>query len=411
MLSVETELHLRINVSGAGVEINDLAYWAAELKQALACQAIRAVLRTVQEQYVERVLAGEAELVCTGCGVVHRGVGSVLRRGTRRRKLRTSSGEVVFDLRQVTCSACRKTWSPCLALLGVAPRQRVLEELERRLVDWVTRLSYGQTVRLGAAWLGGTLSKRRLHRAVQRYGARVCFTATDPAAVLVADGTMVAAGEKGWGGEDISVAFQVLGRTHEGRRRRAIKRVVGFGSGKGHWQETLATSSQPELVVTDRERGLDRLVSERFPRARHQLCEWHLAHALSYALWRDGMALKTRRQLSRKLTTILKLEPAQTAASYQRLSGRLGASTKARWFLENSAPYVLYSNRSQERTTALAEREMRELNRRTDVGVRWSLRGVSNLLRLHLAQRHNTDDYARIWKSTREVRWNLVPQT
>ncbi len=411
MLPVETELHLRMNVMGAGVEINDLAIWAAEVKHELSCQVVTAVLMAVQEQHLERVFTGEAELVCTGCGVVHTGSGSVLRRGSRRRKLRTSSGEIIFELRQVTCSTCRKTWSPYLELLGVAPRQRVLEELERRLVDWVTELSYGQTVRLGAAWLGATLSKRRLHSAVQRYGARVRFTAAEPTAVLVADGTMVASGEKRWGGDDISVVFQVIGRTREGRRPRAIKRVVGFGSGAGHWQETLATTSQPKLVVTDRERGLHRLVSERFPRARHQQCEWHLAHGLSYALWRDGVAVKPRRQLSSQLTTILKLEPAPAAAAYQRLLGRLGACPKARAFLENSAPYVLYPTPSQERTTALAEREMRELNRRTDVGVRWSLSGVSNLLRLRLAQRHNPDDYERIWTSTQRVECNLVPQT
>lgn len=409
MLTVETELHLRLNVAGGGVEINDLAHWAAEVKHELACQVVTAVLRAVQEQHLERVFAGEAELVCAGCGVIHTGAGSVLRRGTRCRKLRTSSGEVIFELRQVTCSTCRKTWSPYLELLGLAPRQRVLEELERRLVDWVLHLSYGQTVRLGAAWLGATLSKRCLHAAVQRYGARVRFTEAQPTGVLVADGTMVATGEKGWGGEDISVAFQVIGRTREGGRPRAIKRVVGFGSGASHWQQTLATGSDPDLVVTDRERGLHRLVSEHFPRARHQQCEWHLARGLGYALWRDGMAMQRRTQLASKLNAILKLEPAMAAAAYRRLLRRLAACPKARAFLENSAPYVLYPTRSPERTTALAEREIRELNRRTDVGVRWSLSGVSNLLRLRLAQRHNPDDYDRVWTATRRIKWNLVP--
>jgi hypothetical protein len=39
---------------------------------------------------------------------------------------------------------------------------------------------------------------------------------------------------------------------------------------------------------------------------------------------------------------------------------------------------------------------MREVNRRTDVGVCWSVTGVWNLLTLKLERRHNPDDYARV---------------
>lgn len=409
MLLVETELHLQLNVLSAGAEINDLAQWAAEMKHALACRVITAVLGAVQEEHLERVLGGEAELVCTGCGVVHTGAGSVLRRGRRRRKLRTSSGEVVFELRQVTCSACRKTWSPYPELLGLAPRQRVLEELERRLVDWVTELSYGKTVRLARAWLGASLSKRRLHAAVQRRGARIRFTEAEPTEVLIADGTKVAAGNKPRG-EDITVAFQLRGRRREGARPRAIKRVVGFGAGPTHWKQSLATVSEPALVVTDRERGVHRLVSDRFPRARHQQCEWHMARTLNYVLSLESVPVEKRRPLTRELAGVFKLTPTRAAAAYRRLLGRLEHSPGATTFLHNSAPYVLHPTRSRERTTALAEREMRELNRRTDVGVRWSLSGVTNLMRLRLAQRHNPDDYERVWRPTRRVQWNTVPR-
>ncbi|MFO7742113.1 MAG: hypothetical protein R6X31_07350, partial [Anaerolineae bacterium] len=39
------------------------------------------------------------------------------------------------------------------------------------------------------------------------------------------------------------------------------------------------------------------------------------------------------------------------------------------------------------KSTSPAERQMREINRRTDVGVRWSIPGVKNLLALDLARR------------------------
>lgn len=53
---------------------------------------------------------------------------------------------------------------------------------------------------------------------------------------------------------------------------------------------------------------------------------------------------------------------------------------------------------------------MREINRRTDIGVRWSIPGVRNLRRLTLAKRHNPDDYAAVWEEKRPIHWQLVPQ-
>jgi hypothetical protein len=52
---------------------------------------------------------------------------------------------------------------------------------------------------------------------------------------------------------------------------------------------------------------------------------------------------------------------------------------------------------------------MRELNRRTDVGVRWSPYGVANMLMLRLATLHNQDDYERIWTPTNSLAWGMVP--
>ena len=40
--------------------------------------------------------------------------------------------------------------------------------------------------------------------------------------------------------------------------------------------------------------------------------------------------------------------------------------------------------------------------RRTDVGARGSVRGITNLMRLRLAKRHNLDDYARLWSPLRK---------
>jgi hypothetical protein len=71
--------------------------------------------------------------------------GSLVRRGRRRRRVRSILGGLEFGLRQVTCRDCCRTWCPFAERLGLRPRQRVLDELLRRLVDWVTELSYEKT--------------------------------------------------------------------------------------------------------------------------------------------------------------------------------------------------------------------------------------------------------------------------
>jgi hypothetical protein len=71
---------------------------------------------------------------------------------------------------------------------------------------------------------------------------------------------------------------------------------------------------------------------------------------------------------------------------------------------------VLYDDPpSEERTTSIVEREMREINRRVDVGARWSILGVTHMLKLRLAQRCNPDDYEKLWRSIRQPSsWAVV---
>jgi transposase-like protein len=216
--------------------------------------------------------------------------------------------------------------------------------------------------------------------------------------VLVADSSMVTAGVKAWG-EEFSLALQVQGRAQRGGRTKARKRVVGFGIGHGLWTQALGGVPEPELIVTDRERGLRQLIGRYFPGARHQQCEWHLARTLGYTLSLQGMHVAERKRLVATVIGTLRQSPEAARDGYRTLQERVRAYPRATTFLRNSARYVLYESNSAERTTGLVEREMRELNRRTDVGARWSLEGVASLVRLRLAQRHNPDDYERIWSA------------
>lgn len=408
MLSLETSIQLCWNVNVSAGGINDLAGGLPELGRELALEAGSQVLAQVQDEFLKKVFRGEAEVVCCGCGVVHRGAGArLVRRGSRQRKLRVSSGVLRFPLRQVTCRECGKTWSPYGALLGLEARQRFSEELERKLVEAVTNQSYAKTCRLADAWLGSSISPRRLHACVQARGARLVFTPAPACKVVMADGTKVPAGKRRYG-TDVRVAFQILGRSTEHGRTVVHKRIAGWSIGPVGWSQALPPGIASEVIVTDREAGIPEVLQALHPGVRHQLCEWHLGHTSNHLMTLDGVPVARRRELVARLNGILWGARGAKRERYERFCGKLALSPRTQAMLRDSLGRILYATPSPERTTSPAEREMREINRRTDVGALWSVRGVNHMLKLRHALRLNPDDFERVWSPVRPARFTRV---
>jgi hypothetical protein len=406
MLPVETELHLRLKVAGERLCFNDLAAWGSAVGKELSLELVRQLIWQIQVAHADEVLAGKAEVTCGRCGVVHSGDG-VVRRGSRQRKIRTTSGVIEFRLVQLTCRDCGATWSPYPNLLGLEPRCRVSEELLRQLFESVVQVSYAKTAHLAKNWLGSTVSSRTLHRAVQRRAAQVRFTEGEGLHTIVADGSMVKAGPKKRG-EEYCVSFQIQERAQLHGRPAVKKRVIGFGFGRWGWYEAFSNETEPKLVVTDGEQGIRQCVVANYTSARHQLCEWHVPYTLSFLMTMDGgTPLKRRKRMVAELREIIR---RGDHTRYTRFIRRLKPRSHARIHLERAQPYIMFRRRSKVRTTSWAERQMRELNRRTDVGVRWSPNGVANMIKLRLAILHNQDDYERIWTPPNPLAFSLVSQ-
>jgi hypothetical protein len=308
-------------------------------------------------------------------------------------------GRLHFTLRQVTCLSCRRTWSPYPELLGLAPRQRVLRELEEKMVGLVTQLSYRRTCRIAQQWLGGSMSAPTLHARVQKRVAALQLTPRPDSSVIMADGTKVPAGDRAQG-EDLRASFQIGERYEEyGRARRQV-RLVGLGIGRGSWTRALPPTLQPSLVVTDAEPSLRTYVRKHFPKARHQLCMWHVPYGLDWSMSQERVKVPVRRMYQAIASRILfDHRPVERKrVRYRRLVRRMcRVSPTAHKQLAQAAGLLFYDQPSQERTTSLAERRMREANRRLENGARWSLRGAFSIALLALAQTHNPDDYARLW--------------
>jgi hypothetical protein len=408
MLSLETSIQQLVKVELQTCGINDLVSGLPDLGRALALRIGAQLLDQVQALLFAELSAGVRDLVCERCGILHGGRATLLRRGSRTRRLKTSSGVLVFELHQLTCRDCGRTWSPFAQWLGIEPRQRICEELERRLVEWVTELSYAKTCRVGGEWLGATLSPRTLHRCVQRRGSAVSFTPAPECSVALADGTKVPAGT-GERGCEVRFCLQLLGRDELHRRSRVRKRIAGWSMGAGAWSRAIPAGVATEAIVTDRERGLNELMEKKHPGVVHGMCEWHLGHTLDHLLLLDGVKNQERKQRVGELCRIVWGASEQRAPAYQALCGGLEHCPQAHTMLRNVEAYVLWDERPPERTTSVIEREMREINRRTDVGARWSVRGVDHLLRLRHSKRINPDDFDRVWRAVQKPVVQLVP--
>jgi hypothetical protein len=409
MLSLETSIQLQVKVGAEAVTINDLAAALPQISRATGSELAAAVLRRAQESHLARVYSGAAEVVCERCGLVMKGSESPLRRGTRPRAVRASIGLIRFELIQLTCRGCRRTWSPFAAVLGLLPRQRLLEELERKLVEAVTDQSYAKTCRLADAWMGSAVSARTLHRCVQRRGSNIVFTPAPDCGTVVADGTKVPAHRSRYG-TDVRVAFQILGYTRTGKRAAVKKRIAGWSIGPGGWAKTLPAGIATKTIVTDRESGIAEVLGRQHPGIRHQLCEWHLGHTANHLMALEKVPVAERRKIVGQLDEILWNGGKQSRPRLVEFCDKLTRSRRTQAMLRDSLNRVLYDRPSAVRTTSFAEREMREINRRTDVGVLWSVPGVDHMLRLRHALRLNPDDFARVWSEVRQVQFHVVPR-
>lgn len=396
--SVNLDVHLSVKVELEDLEINALAEWIAARRGEWMEQLIARVVETAQEQWIERLRRGVAEWVCDRCGVVHSGEEGWRRRGRRVRSFLCSSGRVPLSLVQLSC-ACGATRTPAAAALGLAPQQRRSAELERLGVEHAAQMSYARSTRQMEACLGVRVAPSTLHRVVQRRAGALQLRSDPGAEVLLCDGTKVRSGQRSEF-EDLRMSFQLLGRGVEAGRPRADLRLVGLAVGRGSWPRVLPGDETTRLVLTDAEASVEAHVRARYGQARHQFCLWHVVRALGYSLRLDGVPIERRRQWQRRLRRILWRETMgrrSRAERYQRLMEHLRHCPVTYRQLERAAPHVLFETASQERTTSLIERQMREIDRRVWIGVRWSDRGLENLMRLAMARTHNPDDYQRVW--------------
>jgi hypothetical protein len=372
----------------------------------------------------------EAPWSCTrtGCGS---------RRGFRRRgfrsadrQLQAACGGVRFRAAQVECLACGRRFAPVLELLGLRPHQRRTDRLAALAAGLATEVAYAKAARFLSELTGIAVSARTIRNDVVAVAPHRLGPEVTEVPILLLDSTGERAGTM-LRGTQLHLALGLMARHHHDGRVVCSVRLLGATLDED-WDVMgrLLAAVRPGLILVDGEAPLSDMVADMFPNVPVQRCLWHLVRGMTYTAWREGASKSHRSELRARLTALLTdahrhqdLHQAQHA--YHRLVVEMEARgvIRAARYLEAARTEVFTfishpqagrllfgDNGRPELATGVLERVMRELNRRTDLGVRWSIHGCRALLMLKLARRYRHPQWP--WNPTAtnqpNVRFRLV---
>ena len=357
----------------------------------------------------------EAPWSCTGCGSSR----GFRRRGQRPggRSVTTAAGRVRMEAWQVACRSCGRRFVPVLELLGLRAHQRRTEALGELAAGLAVEVAYAKASRLLGELTGIEVSPRTIRRDTLALAPERLGPEDSSVPVLLLDGTGVRAGDKKLGVE-LHLAVGLVARRREGGRVVVEARLLGATLGEA-WSAMakLLGGVRPGLVIVDGEEAITDLAEAVFgSRTPIQRCLFHLESQTRWmARYLDRLPAEVADDLRERLHALL-LDAYETAdleaatAAYTDLvevARSLGAA-KAAGHLLNAAPHaltflthpdagrLLFGDKGRpELATGVLERVMREMNRRTDVGVRWSVPGARGLLMVKLGRKYHHGRWAK----------------
>jgi len=371
----------------------------------------------------------EAPWACTGCGS-RRGF---RRRGSRPkpRKVMTACGQVAFRSQQLECTACRRRFAPAPALLGLAAHQRRTERLSELAASLAVEVAYAKASRLLAELAGPAVSARSIRRDVIAMAPERVGPEISDVPILLLDGTGERAGTTK-GGVALHLAIGLVARRRQGRRVAVEARLLGATLGES-WSVMgeLLAGLRPGLVVVDGEEELSALAAERFPDVAVQRCLWHLGRGVYRAArYSDRASHDLAEDFRTQLETLLAaawrhqdhdaalaayldlIEDADACGARAAAAHLRAAEAEVFTFLTHpGAGRLLFGDKGRaEVGTGVLERVMREMNRRTDVGVRWSIPGVRAVLMVKLQHKyaHGPWSPSPVANQQPQVRFSLV---
>jgi len=373
-----------------GVTVNDIFKFTGDLSDSYHRKLFSDILKSYQEYELKRFLGprwqprDQGVIVCPSCGG-----NSHKRKGFRTRVVKTSKGSFYFELAQVQCDTCGRTHRPFAEVLGVAMR-RVLPELEEKAISLAVKLPFKASSDVLKELGFFKLSPEGIRKLVNRKATELKIEPPEDVIHGIVDSTKVKAGTKSRG---LAVQFAVaVKKGPEIHGRPALrKNLLHLSVGDAAPLKAALEKIHLKYLVHDGELDLKGFAEKT------QRCLWHMGHQLKHYLWQDGLPHQERGAFRAKLCGILygsSYSARGAAIAYGKLISKLrglGLNSSAGHLMLAKEEIFNYRKDSMLcfATTSPLEREMRELNRRADVGARWSQQGIENLLKILFLKRFN----------------------
>jgi hypothetical protein len=408
---------VQMEISGeAPTDVYDLADRLLELARVLVGKAAKARLAArLREELGPRGEAGsrfeeDGEAGCPRCGS-----GAAYRKGFRSRTVEVQRlGAVEVERPYLECRECGRSYSPYDA--GLPERRRYARKGLRRPIESTLETSY----RRGAEAYPESPSASTLWRRIQREqplrtdvppeesstaepatGRLETRQRRDSAPIpgtCVADATRIPAREES-AQHSLSIAHAVRPDPEDGPggRPALCREPVAARVGSETRIRDALENVPIQTLITD---GKMKVGSAAKRTAR---CRWHLPRSVRFLLYENEVTGSRNQTLTDSIRSVVHGDyptghAARSALTRWAAVCRLvapQAATAVERAAEDIAPYAEAPEAFCVESTAPAEREMRELNRRFENGGQWTRPGAENLLQWHQVYRHAPKRWTR----------------
>lgn len=365
-------------VAPDGQTVNRLFAWLCRKADQGLAEEFCDSLRRVQILWFTQL---RGQLPCPTCGDIR-----LIRKGWRSRRIITSRGRLNLVVLQARCTACGRTFRPLNTALGLLGSRRILEELVVKATYLGTQVSFARSAKMLGQLLGQALSAESIRRKLSQRAMTLQLPQPVPGETVLVDATKVKAGSKARG-EPVYLAITAQPGDRQGARPVCCKRLIHLHVGGSNQLKEQLKRLPVTHIVHDGGEDLSQCA------AHIQRCRWHLGHQLKHYLWQDGISHAQRGAFQKTLKDIMN-DRNHGPERYNRWCKSL-ATIDLETTVEhlNNAANEIFSYVKEPGfayiDTSPLEREMRELNRRADIGARWSPKGLENVLKVLFHQRLN----------------------
>jgi hypothetical protein len=298
------------------------------------------------------------------------------RKGKRPRYYTSVLGKTMLPIVQVQCCVCGHRFCPYKDQIGLAFTDRISPALKRRQLELTCQISYTKARKFIESCLGVSSSGWTIRKEIDKEAEeirQIPVTAKDE--IVYHDSTKVKAGSKERG-----TSIHLAVTSTPGTKRHRRKRLLFLRTGTAKQIKEGLKALKAKGIVHDGDMDLSGCAPLL------QRCLWHLVHQLKHFLWLDNLPLEQRAPYVKELIMILHRSShvKEMKEKYRSFIRKLKANgfIQSCVHLRNAEPEIatFREHGIVGYTTSPIERGMREINRRTDIGVRWSVPGVENLL-------------------------------